>query len=164
MKNNRGFSFVEIIVVIAILAVISTGVIFAINNVGRAKSTECAKKIDAELKSVRLDNMSKDSSYYLVIYKDGGAGDYYMKVSTDPTGDLAADKGNKIGSSDISISYTTASSTVDINGVNKLVISYDKGTGKFKFPGDDISSVSISGSGKQYKITFSKETGKHTLK
>lgn len=164
MKNNKGFSFVEVIIVIAILAIVSGGAIVSFRSITNARVLKCAREIDAKLSSCRLDNMSMEKRTYLIIHR-GTDGAYYLRTAESPGVDLSTDKGEKIGSKVLSIS-TMGASPVLLNGTNRIVLSYKKGTGALEIPAGygDFESIIVSESGRKCTITFAKLTGKHTLK
>ncbi len=70
IKNNKGYTLVELIVIIAILAVLVSVISYSIGIVFRNRSREAASDFDSLLSAVRISTMS---------------GEYYEIVTTDPT-------------------------------------------------------------------------------
>lgn len=174
MRDNKGFSFIEAIVVIAIMAVLAVGVVVAIGSLAGWRVTDCASDVDAALKETKVNAMSKFSAYMEIRY-DGASGDYFLQESG-----LDAEK---IASGNITITYTTNKG--DVIGVEDgvpLIISYDRSSGAFKpvissvaddgtfsfltdSDGDYVycSQIVITNGSKTKTITLVKDTGKHSL-
>lgn len=181
MRNSKGFTYIEAIVVIAILAVMAAGVVSGIGQVAGWRVTDCASDIDIAMKNTKVNAMSK-SSAWLEISVDA-SGDYYLQ-----------EKGGakeKIASGNISITYTNnRGRTVDIKDEigRRLIISYNRSSGAFtpviKEVEDDgsftfmkyknldgsesnsfvyCSSITITNGTRTKTITLVKDTGKHTL-
>lgn len=81
-SKNAGFSLVELIVVVAVIAICAGGVGIGINYLTYANSKKAAIKIDTELTEVRLLDMSKSQKTYIYLAADAG-GDIYIRRSED---------------------------------------------------------------------------------
>ena len=69
MKNNKGFSLIELIVTIAILALFSTGVLAGLGYLEMANSQKCVAKIDSGLMTLKSRNMANSNRTYMHIYQ-----------------------------------------------------------------------------------------------
>ncbi len=71
--NNKGFSLVELIVTILIVAIISGGAIMSISVVYNANTDRAARRLVMALSEVRQEAMAgeENCSYYLKLYYDG---------------------------------------------------------------------------------------------
>lgn len=67
-KDNRGFSLVEMVVIIAIIAILGGVVGYGLNLVSGKPVTQCARQMQILLEQNRTVAMGKESCY-VVIYK-----------------------------------------------------------------------------------------------
>jgi prepilin-type N-terminal cleavage/methylation domain-containing protein len=173
MKNkNAGFSLIELIVVVAILAVLSTGVVITVLSSSSYGAQQVAKEIDSALTEARVQALSKSDAWIEIEYDDS-LKKYVIKTSY--ASDLVLS-----GSSRITISYTKSENvgdaevTTKVTSTDKLGLKYDRSTGAFKYIVTDVEtgatdgsnycrSIKISGGSKTYEIKLSQKTGRHTL-
>lgn len=178
MKRNEGFSLVELIVVIAILAVLSTAAVVGIGMIGGWRINKCVSLLDSGLKETRMDTLSREAAYLTISCDENG--DYYMEGTRHPQ--------EKIAGKPISIVYTTDAQTGEemITPEHPLVLSYDRSSGAFlpilewdvangiyvpkqAGEGADITyvyctSIQIrAGEEKSTTIKLVKSTGKHNI-
>ena len=157
-KNNKGFSYIELILVIAIAAILMGLVGLTIGLVSRTNVNKAADKLYTTLNQARATSMGRGNSTEIEIYcKDG---EYYYFV-----GDPAKDDKDELSVSFISkpavVSYINAGDTdaTAIGEGGSLKLKYDKASGAF------ASSVSceyiiISNGDKEAKIRLYHATGK----
>lgn len=124
VNKNAGFSMIELIVVIAIMAVM-VGIAFigfGMLNGGNAKKAE--KNILSQLADVRTSTLAKAGLWTAEIYSDGSQYKIDIKNKTDVI------SSTKIGSR-ISIAYqdSVAASEAAVDKDYKLVVSFSQGTG-----------------------------------
>lgn len=160
-KNNKGFSTIELIAVIAILAILTAGTLVIFHQIGYANTMKAAKLIDSELSKVRIETMSREEKQYLYLYNIDGT--VYRKASTkaNPSeAGLNAASGTAF-SKNISLIYKLegAGETGLNNGAN-LCISFDRSSGNFDTSYEFIRLVSANHSS---TIAFTKETGRHEI-
>jgi hypothetical protein len=171
-------------VVLVIIGIIAGGATIGIKNLDSGNATASVKRINALIDYVRVQNMSKDKSYYLVLKEESGA--FYAEVQYDvgsvgirkivlkerlklkngsityvcnPGGDPAADKSFTV--------YSNAISSVS------LELSFIKESGaltKILEPGASIGSeltyvkrIMVSAAGRSYTINLVAATGKHYI-
>jgi prepilin-type N-terminal cleavage/methylation domain-containing protein len=72
MKSNQGFSYIELMVVVAILAVSLTLVSLSVNTVFSVKAKESAHEISSLISKCRITTLSSAEPVYLKIYRDSG--------------------------------------------------------------------------------------------
>lgn len=160
-SNNKGFSLVEMIIVIAVIAILAGASVTFFGHVRYANTQKTVESIDSAIDKLQSNAMSKSNNSYLYIYKlsDG----YYMKtVDTyydtfatsifDTNGTKIADKQTEI--------YIDSETGTLVDGTNFVCIRYKK-SGVF----DDKTNASklvIKGNG-TYTIALVKETGKHPV-
>ena len=175
MKNNKGYSMVEMIICIAIIAILSGVAIVTVTMINSAKAKDAAVSFD----SVVADTIAKSKGQMCVVngveeptykrcihlYLDDASGRYYMRTGYyDPDTDTYefVDKENKNGglgtnlSSKVVIKYQDLAgnkSDVDSTGVyivfNKNGTCYS-GIGLYEFykrNGSLVDEVSIKANG-----------------
>lgn len=168
--NNKGFSMVELIITVAIMAILTGTFVSAAGYLKYANAKSGAKKINAELSALRIDTMSKKNTPYLYIYTIDNS--TYLKVVTGADADKATIGGTpnldknttKIGNPQIKVSYTKdGSSYEDLGGSNKVImIKMDKSSGAFTSDFQGIKVASADGK-TSYVIKLVKTTGKHYI-
>ena len=72
-KNNKGFSLVELIVIIAIMAVLTTSIITYIGMIGTAEAKRCANGLSTGLSQTKVCAMSRSKASMIVYSDDTGA-------------------------------------------------------------------------------------------
>ena len=76
-SNNKGFSLIELIICITILALFSTLVVVGLGYMDLANSKKCVSKIDSGLMTLKSRNMADSKRTYLHIYRYTD-GNYYL--------------------------------------------------------------------------------------
>ena len=125
-SRNQGFSLVELIVVIAIMAIVTAGAVAGISAMTGAKLNSCSSNLIAGLEQTKVNALSK-SAAELTLTCDAD-GNYVMSKTGE------ADQ--TIGDNKIIITYQYKDSTgADINKTvsasDSLIISYRRGSGAF---------------------------------
>lgn len=175
MKNNKGMTLIEIIIVLAVISILSVTALSGINYIKYGNTKKCAYKIDAALDQVRMQVMSKADKEYLYIYQYKNY--YYMKESTrnTPTSTLLDDSGTKLGNKQIELYYrtTSMSSAAPDKAIGSYAndtyirLSFKKSSGSFitmtEGGTDYYNEIKIKdGNGiLKYTVTLIQTTGKH---
>lgn len=159
-QNNKGFSLVELIVVIAIGVILASAITISLSSVLGVAVKQCARNIESVLNKTRVSTMGKDS-VVVELYKDSSDGAYYYKVTTNGTDTET----KKIGRSSLEISYSMEqdySSVKSLTGSDAISIEFDRGSGveKTDANGKCCSRIWIKKGSTQKVITIYKETGK----
>lgn len=176
MKNNKGFSLVELIVVVAIMAIMGGFIFFSFGLITGQDARKCANNISTVLdkeKNYALTKSAEADCYVeITLESDGYYAEYFAPQKALGLAMISTDK-QKIGKKTVLVScyVNDGSGGYTSKGTmatgSKLKIVYDRVSGEFK-------EVSLNGSsgiemiqidkGRTYKIELFTATGKHTLK
>lgn len=149
--NDKGFSLVELIVVIAMMAVAVTVTSLSLSNITLANAKKCATEIRTSLELARVETTGRVAGEAPVIwiYKDDG--NIYLKA-----GDAEAEE---IGNGSVKVQYRAKSgeslSELDDAGIK---FQYKKSTGGFVDM--DAKEIVVTGAYREYVITLYEKTGK----
>lgn len=169
MEKNKGYTLIELVVVIAIIAVLAGVGILQINMIYGFYSKECAKNLESQLNKVQITNMSKMFTEMEIYKKDDG---YYTKVIENKDTPSKRETEQKIGKKSVEITFSTdakdsTEQTLDAGTV--IVIQFKRSTGELetKDSGDPSRIngchrlwIRQKGSSKYYTVTIHKDTGK----
>ncbi|MBE5863348.1 MAG: prepilin-type N-terminal cleavage/methylation domain-containing protein [Lachnospiraceae bacterium] len=161
-KDQNGFSLIELVVVIGIIAVLAT---FSLSMLGRLRSANAEKAVQtlsASIKKLQANSMSKAQKPYMYIYKVGNT--YYVRISTNAAllgTDLTASSGTELATGiKISTKVNSADAATEVTNTNFLKIYFQKdgslGTGVTP---NYIIVEAPSSNARQIK--FNRDTGKH---
>lgn len=175
--NRQGFSLIELIIVMAIAAVMIGGATLTIGALSGTNTKEFAYEINSALTELKAKNMSGAKSLYLHIYRYNDS--FYLKYA-DSASIALDDTGKEIGSPSMKVNVTY---DVQDNSNNKLpdelqtlstgsdiCIGITKKDGSYVyFPktvgGTDkraVREISVSSqSGSGYIVYMVTETGNH---
>ena len=162
VKNNKGFSLVELLVVLAIMVIVIAAGAGLFLNWRSWNITDCAKKVDSALDAAKVDAMSKETGK--VTFKRGSNGICEMEVYGEDS-EALGDEHVKMYYSD-----TDGHSNIEITGATTLTISYDRATGGFKEIGTNASGdkvyctqIRMVRKDREIRIQLVKSTGKHYI-
>ena len=165
-KDNRGISLVEMIIVIAILAVVSGGVAIGIGSALSKPAEECASKITDSLKNARITTMGK-KTVELELYSatDG----IYLKETRSETGGTPTVKTIKIGQKGVTVTYqlTGEADYTSLGGVGSpLKLSFSRATGGFNqgAAGKYCEYIKITKGNREHTLQLQSLTGKVEVK
>lgn len=131
-KKNRGFTLVEITVVLAIFAILLAVLVPSLDPVAGFRANRAAISIGAALDRTKTEAMDRLVGEMRLSWTSDG---YYISYYLDrgKTG-VREEQPEKIASGRMKISYTDSNgTTVNLRegGTNELILTYDRSTGGF---------------------------------
>jgi len=170
MKDHKGFSLIELIVTVAILAIAASLVVGSFNLIYVKNTQKCASAVDALLSKTKICAMSRAGDIYLKLYQteDGIFADYCeggTAVQTD-----------KVGKANVAVSWNDGTEHA-LEG-NPLYLSFARGTGAFTtlaksfamggqtYAGADsayCAQIVFAGGGAARVIELAAPTGSHRI-
>ena len=131
-KKNRGFTLVEMTVVLAIFAILLAVLVPSLDPVAGFRANRAAISIGAALDRTKTEAMDRLVGEMKLSWTSDG---YYISYYLDrgKTG-VREEQPEKIASGRMKISYTDSNgTTVNLreDGTNELILTYDRSTGGF---------------------------------
>ena len=162
-NKNKGYSLIELIVVIAIIGIVGVGSIIGLSMINGKPADQCASALKIALASHRLSTMGKDESdTYLEVFLDS-EGAVWIRESLNGvrTESKACGRGVTI---EVFYNDGSESTTLVANDParDRLRISFNRHNGSFNL-GSNISRLRISKATHAFNLTFYNLTGKVLL-
>lgn len=165
MRNNKGFSLVELIVVIAIMSVLTGMVTISMRSATGAYVKQCTSNMESQIKNTKHMTMAK-SRVSLQIYV-GADGAYYSDMivyGADQTTVLDTTT-TKLGRKSVTVEYTNDASMAEssfstLTATNPINIEFDRSSGSMKDKTNCVRKIVIYQGSYKKSITFYAETGK----
>ena len=150
--GREGFSLIELMIVIALLAILTGGAALSYNLVRSADTKGTAYDIDSALTELKSRNMSRNKLLYLHLYRYQGTYyiDYTESESYTPGGD-----GTEIGDREVTI---TCDGTALADG-DEVTIGIQKKDGAFSKGPEEIH-ITDDGADR-YIVYLIRDTGNH---
>ena len=170
MKDNKGFSLVELIVVIAIMSILTGVSVLSIRSATGTYVKQCTANIESQINNTRHMTMAKNK-VKLKIYVDSN-GVYYadMEVyASDSSTTPESTTTTKVGKSSVDVYFTTDTSMADtsfkkVDSTNPIIIEFDRSSGALKDTTNCVKQIKISKGAHTKRITIYPETGKISVK
>ncbi|NLZ82066.1 MAG: prepilin-type N-terminal cleavage/methylation domain-containing protein [Clostridiales bacterium] len=157
--NNKGYTLIELIITLGILAIITTGAVMLTSRITYADTTKAAKIVDSTMDKLRLETMTKSTKRYLHIYHYDDS--IYIKISIYDTASMAgldSASGNKIGRK-MDIYYKVYDGVEELLGSgDSIVIGFARSSGAFS---SNYETIRFQYGGSSSTIYCTKETGRH---
>ncbi len=157
-KQNKGFTMVELLIIIAVIAILAPMFVTSMADVFTSSASEAAEDASSLLSFTRVATLSGEIDPYVEIYYDSTENNYYgIFVANGEQEQIEI-----IGSSSVEIHYTTTDETrVKIESGAPLRLEYDN-TGALLSP-KDIKSIDFSSGSALYVLDITPATGYHTV-
>ncbi|WP_066711988.1 prepilin-type N-terminal cleavage/methylation domain-containing protein [Clostridium sp. Marseille-P299] len=160
-RKENGFTLIEIIIVISIIAILSSGILYLVSTFRYGDPFKSANLLNHTMEKVRIETMSKDEKQYLYIYNMNGI--TYFKISTNndySRAELNEGTGTKLGRG-IEITYKkTDELEKKLRDTEHISLFFMKSSGAF---GSDFEYIKFIGSSKEVILYCVKETGRHYI-
>ncbi len=177
--NDKGFSLVELLAVIAIMALMLGMFLLSTNILGTRACRQCSKQLKHELEQVRVSTMGKNK-VVLHLYK--GSDNKIMVQQITTVANIGAGAGTtsytgdarEVGSARVRLEFLSSlgSSMEELN-TDGIYFEFNRSTGAFKkvkhsdvggqVNGEyTIKEIQVTGGGLTEKLTLSGITGKVT--
>lgn len=163
--NNSGYSIVELIIVIAIMAVIIATVSFSINLIFSANARGCANALERAIADCKVTTMGKNDAY-LRIYRDTDENVYAQMFIIDRSGNEVPQDPEKLGGRRVRVGYLPSGASAgdeptEITGSTTVEIRFDRASGSFvKANHDACATFDIRGGRRHYLVEMIQLTGK----
>jgi prepilin-type N-terminal cleavage/methylation domain-containing protein len=167
-KDNKGFSLVELIVVIAIMGVFAGMLTIGFNVVTNQKSKTAAKELKTTLQTVRTTAMSKTGTYGCRIAQndEGTLVVQRVTITKDAGGNPIYNVSEEI-ELDSRITITASCTTGVVTTDQGIVLGFEKSSGAFKSCTNDVGTdlgtckeLIIKRNSDTVKLKLSASTGK----
>lgn len=153
--KNKGFSLVEIIIVVAIFAVLGAVAMTGMSLLTSKPVDECAKKIQIALEGNRNTTMGKYSGY--LEFTADSSGVYVKKYING-----ASDGVIKIGQSGVSVGVKTPTIDKTLDST-PFKVEFDRADGSLVTPTDGPMLFTVSNGSRTIIVTVDRLTGRVDL-
>ncbi len=161
--GNKGFSLVEILVVIAIMGVVAGGVTYSLNIVSNAREKEAASDFSGMISACQIAALSGEgdgkSTPKLVLNYDSNTREYIAKLYTKD--ENIANSTEVIADNISEIKYDLENSSENYVSSDDITLVFDKSTGALSESSDQVQTIYF---GDSYKIILEPKTGYHEIK
>lgn len=171
-NKNKGFSLIELIVVIAIMAILTTAAAMSIASIFGVAVKQCARDIKSSINDTRVSTMGKDQ-VILTIKKgnsDGSSEAYYC-ITTEKDGfGKETTEESRVGRSNLDITYVLAdasgnTSEQTLDATHPITIEFNRGSGSLKLGSDGkyCTQIKIKKNSTEKILKLYPETGKVSM-
>lgn len=164
-KNNKGYSLVEMIIVVAIIAVVGLGATWSIILVLSGNAKTCTHSIMNAISECKITTMSQGKgNVQLLLYRDD-EGNVYSEIQMwdkDESKWVTTYNGlEKIGAKRCSVGSADGADDLP-DKANPWVICFDRSSGSL-LDTTNVYDIYVMGGNRNYHIKLEKLTGKQIL-
>lgn len=170
--NNSGMSFIELIVVIGIIAVMAGALAYGVSLLVNADSKKASKNLYQEISNLRNETLAQTGIWYGEITRESAKGQYYFTLYRQDSSGVKRQMNRQALGSRITITAKGAAETV-ITDSTSVKIYFNPGTGTVKAIQHGVSGADLrnttsnkfyfyveSNAGEAYTLTLWNNTGK----
>ncbi|MBO4678769.1 MAG: prepilin-type N-terminal cleavage/methylation domain-containing protein [Lachnospiraceae bacterium] len=162
-NKNRGFSLIELIIIIAILGIVSVGSVVGLSMINGKPADQCARSLKMALTNHRLSTMGKDTAYMEIYMESDGTIWVHERLETTNSSETVDNRTKLCGSGvDFTVHKFSGSTETLSAGGAPVTISFNRHNGSFNL-GQDIDYIHISKASHSYRLKFYNLTGKAEL-
>ena len=160
-KNDKGFTFIEIVVVIVVIGIVAGISALSLGSLNSASAKNCSSQLNAYISKCRVASLSRAGEVYIKIKMQDGKviGEYYEGGTLKETKTLSNGRAK--------VSYKVDEITSELSDGQELKLSFNRSTGALNpqtVGGEDYcTDIYITGGTKTYTISIVSATGKHSL-
>lgn len=169
-NDNRGFSLVEMIIVVSIMSVMIGVIGYGLSLSSGKPAEQCAKRLSVAISHGRTATMGKYRNVITVKKEDDGrltvTEDTYIKIYDDgSTPPDTSQRKSLVGAKDVLVEYKIGTGDyVPLNNGSSIELRYDSGSGAMKKTAnsgaDYYTGFRISKAGKVWYVKLETLTGK----
>lgn len=170
-QDNRGFSLVELVIVLAIMSAIAGVVGYGFSMSNGKPAQECANKLAGAISHGRTTTMGKYRNE--IIVRKEATPDERLTVTEDTLiriepddSEVRSSRSSVVGAKGVTVEYKIGSGAyTELMPGSEIRLRYDSGSGAMKrtAPGDDYyTGFRISRAGKVWYVNLETLTGKVT--
>ena len=157
--NNKGFSYIELILVLAIMSLMVGMIGLSYGLVTRNNVSKAAAKMESAFNTARITSLSKGSEQGAlnIMQEDGIV--YYCIGKFDPE-DPNCPSWIKIAQAPVYVTLSNGGTHADLPDGSILVFKYNPSSGAFKSDSFPSNKIIFSNGSKESTLTLFKATGK----
>ncbi len=163
-ENNKGLSFVELIIVVAIMSLLVTVTGFGLSMINGRPADECAQKIMYSLENTRTKAMGKYETTY-ELYRDGSTGQIMMRESVKlSSGGTAEITESVLGDEMVTVTYKLkgAATETTLTSGTSVTFVFDRTNGAITGTAY-CEKIKVSKANREHIITIIGPTGKISI-
>lgn len=168
-QDNAGFSFVEIMIVVAIMAVVMGVAGFGLGLINGKPAQECAQKITSQIQECRNATLGKFKTTFK-LHKNANNEVVVTKTIQEDAGATTIEDVTVVGERDVKVEYSVeqaGTNYTEVTQTTTLAFDFDRSSGAF-LPVDVVNGkychyIRVSKANKTYVIHLYPLTGKVTI-
>lgn len=185
-RDKRGYTLIELIIVMGIMAVFAGGVAVALGYSNQGRTKKAATSLNDKLSYIQTQTMTLKGETYLYVFKRSDGVYAYIAKEVDTNGngviddaekkdvtsredlnDMIGSAGEKLCGSSVEVSGEGGATPMTLDDNNMIKIGYSKSTGAFICCNDGSGSSfynTIKMSGREvFTVMLVQKTGKHYI-